>query len=62
MMTHRMRIRQQLRSIRSAALTCEERRQEMLAAQLRIAQHNGRTRHPGDTADGDPARKAHDAS
>ncbi len=39
MMTHRMRIRRRLRSARASALTSEERRHELLAAESAMQKH-----------------------
>lgn len=42
MMTHSMRIRRQLRSARASALTSEERRMELLAAEKAASQKDDR--------------------
>jgi len=43
MMTHSMRIRRQLRSARASALTSEERRMELRAAEAAAAQKDDRS-------------------
>jgi hypothetical protein len=52
MMTHRMRIRRHLRSVRSSALTSEERRQELLAAE-----HAAEQAHDRPAPEAGPARE-----
>lgn len=54
MITHRTRIRRHLRSARVAALTPEERREELRAAEARGAERHGRSEQAG----ADPARAA----
>jgi hypothetical protein len=58
MMTHRMRISRRLRSARTSALTTEERRQALQAAE-RAAQMNDRpTPEAGSTSDATPTTRA----
>jgi len=58
MMTHRMRIRRHLRSARVSALTSEERREALLAAEkARAEKHEPPT--SGDAAGGGPTPEPH---
>jgi hypothetical protein len=58
MMTHRMRIRRQLRSARVAAMTTEERREALLAAERAIAQ-TGAPPEAGADAERGPSPEPH---
>jgi hypothetical protein len=59
MMTGRMRIKRQLRSARTAALTAEERREALQAAERAAAQQEGRpSPEAGAALDATPARRA----
>jgi len=52
MMTHSMRIRRQLRSARVSALTVEERREALLAAEKAREQHSDRPKPDADAERG----------
>ena len=52
MMTHSMRIRRQLRSARVSALTVEERREALLAAEKAREQHGDRPEPDADAGRG----------
>jgi len=52
MMTHSMRIRRQLRSARVSALTVEERREALLAAEKAREQHGDRPKPDADAERG----------
>jgi hypothetical protein len=59
MMTHRMRIRRQLRSARTSALTSEERRLELLAAERAMTQQDDRPPpEAGSARDATPTARA----
>jgi hypothetical protein len=57
MITHRMKIRRHLRSARVAALTSEERRQELREAERRNAQDGDRS--APDARDSHPGARTH---
>jgi hypothetical protein len=54
MITHRMRIRRHLRSARVSALTSEERRQALLAAEQATAEDGDRPEPDATAAHGTP--------
>ncbi len=58
-MTHRMRISRQLRSARTSALTTEERRQALRAAEQAAQTHDRPTPEAGAARDATPTARAH---
>ena len=62
MITHRMKIRRHLRSARVAALTPEERLEELRAAEARCAGGHGRSTQAGVDPAGATGRKTHDSA
>jgi hypothetical protein len=52
MITRRMKIRRHLRSARVAALTPEERRDELRATEARCAERHGRSKQAGADPEG----------
>jgi len=62
MITHRTRIRRHLRSARVAALTPEERREELRAAEARCARGHGRSEPAGVDSAGAADRETHDSA
>jgi hypothetical protein len=62
MITHRQKIRRQLRSARVAALTPEERSEELRAAEARCAARRARSEHADVHPAGATGREANDAA
>jgi hypothetical protein len=62
MLTHRTRIRRHLRSARVAALTPEERSEELRAAEARVAARHGGSEQAGVDPAGATGREAHDSA
>ena len=62
MITHRMRIRRRLRSARVSALTPEERREALRAAEQAAAQHSDQPAPDADAPRGDSPRPREGAS
>jgi hypothetical protein len=62
MITHRTKIRRHLRSVRVAALTPEERREELRAAAARCAERHGRSEQAGADPAGATGRETHDSA
>jgi hypothetical protein len=58
MMTHRMRISRQLRSARTSALTVEERRQALRAAEQAAQEHDRPEPEAGSARDATPTTRA----
>jgi len=62
MLTHRSKIRRHLRSARVAALTPEERRQELRAAEAKCAERHGRSDKAVADPEGEAGRETHDST
>jgi len=62
MITHRTKIRRHLRSARVAALTPEERREGLRAAEARCAERHGRSEPAGVDPAGATGRETHDSA
>ena len=62
MLTHRTKVRRHLRSARVAALTPEERREEMRAAEANRAERHDRSEEAGADPAGPAGREPQDSS